>query len=309
MSGIAFHNLKPVNRDLLSAYQRVVDSGVYLYGRETELFEQEWARYCGTQFCVAVANGTDAVSLAVYGAGSASVSIPALAPPCTMYGAKRVAAVQYIDISPELDSRASLPVPLYGRFPSELERGKWVIDCAQAAGWKPPGRATCAWSFYPTKSLGTLGDAGAVTTNDERTYERIRAAVNVRVVDSGFHMQSRICELQAAFLRAKLPYLDDMIASRTALAEIYLNEIPESVRCPIVTRTAWHLFPILSERRNELREHLKRCGVETLIHYPVPLADMTNARRICDTELSLPLWHGMTPEQVRMVCDSLKGFT
>jgi len=341
-----------------SAIERVVARGWYILGPEVEAFEREFAAASGAAHAVAVGNGTDGIALTLralgIGRGDEVITTPlsaafsALA--IMMAGARPV----FADIDPvrlTIDprrvedaigarTRAILPVHLYGQSADmsaiaqiAARRGLAVVeDCCQAhlstAGGRSVGTigVAGAFSFYPTKNLGALGDGGAVVTNDPALAERLKRLRNggqsgrYRHEEAG--VNSRLDEMQAAVLRARLAYLPAWTARRRALAARYraqlgtdaVNAVPECDAGHV-----YHLFVVRTPARAELQAHLAARGIETLIHYPVPIhrqpamasadpADCPVASRVCDEILSLPLHPAMADDEVDYVADAvLKG--
>ena len=296
--------------ELDAAYRRVMDSGWFVLGAEVEAFEREFAKYCGAAHCVALGNGLDALGLVLrsWGIGPGDeVIVPANTFIATWLAISHAGAVP-VPVEPEeggynLDpalleaavnarTRAIIPVHLYGS-PADMDainalarrHGLKVLeDAAQAHGARYRGRRAgtlgdaAAFSFYPAKNLGAMGDAGAVTTNDERLAESLRELRNYggqlkyRNDVQGFN--SRLDELQAAFLRVKLRHLESWNRRRRDIAAEYLRDLNGSgLGLPAVPSWAepvWHLFPVRSKERDKLRETLHAAGIETGIHYPVP---------------------------------------
>lgn len=309
--------------ELDSAWQRVMRSGWYILGQEVEAFEHEFARYVGTQFCVGVGNGLEALHLILraYDIGPGDeVIVPSNTYIATWlavsYAGARLVPVEPVERTYNLDpdrieaaitprTKAILVVHLYGQ-PAEMDEintiaqkhGLKVIeDAAQAHGARYKGKMVgnlghaAGWSFYPSKNLGALGDAGAVTTNDPVLADRIRtlrnygSKVKYYNLEKGFN--SRLDELQAALLRVKLPHLDEWNARRAHIAALYLDSLRDTgLLLPLVPQQmtpCWHLFVVRSPQRDALQAHLKAQGIGTMIHYPVP-PHMQQAYR----ELNLP---------------------
>jgi dTDP-4-amino-4,6-dideoxygalactose transaminase len=305
-------SLAELRPGLQAAFDRVLASGSLLLGRELESFEAEWAAYCGAPHAVGLASGLDALVLSLracdIGPGH-EVIVPSNTYIATWLAVKQAGA-RVVPVEPDprtlnLDpdriaaaltsrTRAILPVHLYGR-PADLDpvlalaakHGLRVIeDAAQAHGARYRGRRIggqgeiTAWSFYPTKNLGALGDSGAVTTFDAKVAERLRRLRNygtrVRYVSEEAGVNSRMEELQAAFLRVKLERLEDWNARRARLAARYLAELPaDRLRLPAAdgadpVASVWHLFVVRSPRRDGLRKELEADGIGTGVHYPVP---------------------------------------
>jgi dTDP-4-amino-4,6-dideoxygalactose transaminase len=359
---IPFLSLRPGDDadDIRAAIDRVIARGWFVLGPEVEAFEAEFAAASGTRHAVGVGNGTDAIALLLRAAGIGpgdEVIVPAMTAAYTglavlMIGARPVfadvdAATLTLDpnacaaaITPR--TRAIVPVHLYGQ-PADLDalcaiadRHHLIVieDCCQAhgatAGGTPVGTRGIggAFSFYPTKNLGALGDGGAVTTNDPAIADRIRRLRNGGQADRYHHVEaginSRLDEMQAAILRAKLPQLAAHTARRRALAAAYRRELGPDV-IPVAERSGghvYHLFAVRSSGRDELQRHLHDAGIETLIHYPVPLhlqpafADTGGARADCPVAamagnelLSLPLHPALADADVVTVAGAVNAFS
>jgi dTDP-4-amino-4,6-dideoxygalactose transaminase len=312
---VPFLELKPAYDELRAefdeAYRRVMDSGWYLFGGELEAFEIEFAAYCEAKFCIGVGNGLDALHLVLrgYGIGPGDeVIVPAHTFIATWLAVSYAGATP-VPVEPStttynLDpgrlekaitkkTKAIIPVHLYGQ-PADMdpilqiarERDLKVIeDNAQAQGARYKGRRTgslgdaAATSFYPGKNLGAFSDAGAITTNDQVLAEQIRMLRNygskVKYAHEVKGYNSRLDELQAAFLRVKLRHLDEWNERRRALAARYQSELARTraLTLPDVPDWAepvWHLYVVRYARRDILQKHLAESGIGTLIHYPVP---------------------------------------
>lgn len=292
------------------AIERVVTSGWYILGAEVEAFEAEYAGYCGATHCVGLANGLDALHLALrameVGPGD-EVIVPSNTYIATWLAVSQCGAipvpVEPVEATYNLDpakleaaitsrTKVILPVHLYGQ-PADLDpildiarlHGLRVLeDGAQAHGARYKGKRlgahgdAVAWSFYPGKNLGALGDGGAVTTDDAALADRIRVLRNygsrVKYVNEVQGYNSRLDPIHAAVLRAKLPYLDAWNDRRSDLAQRYLVGLAgSSVILPTVPAWAdpvWHLFVIRHPQRDTLQQRLRDAGVDTLIHYPIP---------------------------------------
>ncbi|MGN0832701.1 MAG: DegT/DnrJ/EryC1/StrS family aminotransferase [Kiritimatiellia bacterium] len=342
---VKFLDLKAVNErfrgELDAAAKRVLDSGWYLLGEECAAFEREFAAYCGVRHAVGCANGLDALRLIVqaYGFGPGDEIIA----PANTYIASLIAisanGATPVLVEPELDTylidpaaiearitprtKAIMVVHLYGRLCDmgairaiAARHGLKVIeDSAQAHGAKSAaGRAgslgdASGFSFYPGKNLGCLGDGGAVTTDDGALAARIRALRNYGS-DVKYHFpyrgtNSRLDEIQAAWLRVKLPQLDADNARRAEIAARYCREIAHpAVVLPQLPEdraaNVWHVFPVRTERRDAFRDYLAERGVQTVIHYPIPPhrqpaysewhgLSLPVTERIHDTVISLPI--------------------
>lgn len=353
-----------LEKELKDAFNRVLAASWYIDGKEDKAFEKAFAEYCGVKYSVGNGNGLDALvlSLKALGIGERdSVIVPsntyiATVLAVTYTGATPVFVepdIRTFNIDPDRieeaiktvrDKRikAIIPVHLYGQ-PCDMDpimelakqHGLYVIeDCAQAHGAKYKGKRigsfgnVSGFSFYPGKNLGALGDAGAVVTDDGEIAKRIRALGNYGS-DYKYHhiykgQNSRLDELQAAFLSAKLPLLDKMNVERRKIAEKYLNGInnPEII-LPFVPKYAepvWHVFAVLCKRRNDLERYLNDKGINTNKHYPIPIhkqncyrefadLDLPIATEISETELSLPMYYGMKDEEVEYIVEALNSFT
>ncbi len=338
------------------AIDRVLRRGWFILGPEVEAFEAEFARASGAAHAVGVANGTDALALTLRALGIGrgdEVVVPALTAAYTglavlMAGARPV----FADVDPgrlSMDpascracigprTAAIVPVHLFGQ-PADLAAlmsvaaGRALVvveDCCQAhlasCEGTPVGTigAGGAFSFYPTKNLGALGDGGAVVTNDPALADRLRRLRNGGQTDRAHHVEagvnSRLDELQAAVLRARLPLLPQWTGRRRALAARYRAALPASA--PVPERDhghVYHLFPVRSAGRDALQAHLRTSGVETLVHYPVPLprqqafaeydpAPAPAADRAARELLSLPLHPRLRDEDVTRVADAVSEF-
>jgi len=315
---IPFLDLKKLNaqyrNELIEACKRVIDSGWYILGKEVEEFEKEFAEYCGVKYAIGVANGLDALTLilrAYKELGILSDGDEVIAPANTYIAT--ILAISNNNLVPVLvepdintylinpekieekitsKTKAIMPVHLYGQT-CEMDKInkiakkynlKVIEDSAQSHGAyfgnKKSGNLGDAsgFSFYPGKNLGAIGDAGAVTTNDEQLANTIKAIRNY-----GSHKKyenlykgtnSRLDEIQAAILRVKLKYLDEEIYKRRKIAKYYLENIKnDKIILPKVrdeNNHVWHLFVIRTKRRDELQKYLFDKDIQTLIHYPIP---------------------------------------
>ena len=320
---IPFLDLRAVNaahrEALLAACARVIDSGWYILGQELQAFEQEYAAWCGAAHAVGVGNGLDAMSLVLraWGVGPGDeVIVPSNTYIATWLAVTHVGATP-VPVEPDAASfnidparieaaltprtKVLLPVHLYGRAADlapilDIARRhslRVLEDGAQAHGARYRGRRlgahgdAVAWSFYPGKNLGALGDGGAVTTDDPALAARLRALRNygsqVKYHNELAGFNSRLDELQAAVLRAKLPALEDENRRRAALAWRYLQGLQGLAHTGLVLPTwpgppgdavacenAWHLFVVRHPQRNRLAAVLAAAGIGTVIHYPVP---------------------------------------
>jgi dTDP-4-amino-4,6-dideoxygalactose transaminase len=369
---IPFLDLKLINAhyrdDLLEATKRVIDSGWYISGQELNSFEEEFAAYCGTEFCIGVANGLDALTLTLRAwkeLGKLKDGDEVIVPANT-YIASILAISENnltpvlvepdpitFNIDPDLIERfitsrtkVILPVHLYGRVApmtqiNELAKkyGLLVLeDSAQAHGSELLGCKVgnlgnaSGFSFYPGKNLGALGDGGAITTNDSELAETVRAIGNY-----GSHkkyenklrgVNSRLDELQAAYLRVKLKRLNEDMMHRRRIADFYVSNIDhELIQLPLAKgadisnyeQHVWHLFVVRSTERDALQSYLNQSGIQTLIHYPIPPHQQRaysewGEREYPITEsihrevLSLPISQVMVMDDVTKVCNVINNF-
>jgi dTDP-4-amino-4,6-dideoxygalactose transaminase len=300
----------PLQDELESAFRRVLSSGTYILGPEVEAFEAEYAHWCGVAHCIGVANGLDALHLALLALGvepGDEVIVPANTYIATWLAVSRCGArpvpvepdPMTYNIDPSLieaaitpRTRVILPVHLYGQ-PADLDPilklahsyGLKVLeDGAQAHGATYKGHRlgghgdAVTWSFYPGKNLGALGDGGAVTSNNPEVADRIRLLRNygsrVKYVNEVQGFNSRLDPLQAALLRVKLKRLESWNSDRRRIALRYLVGIRNSlIQLPQLhpdESQVWHLFVIRCNQRNTLQRHLQERGINTLVHYPIP---------------------------------------
>ena len=362
---VPFVSFKPLelelNAQLRAAFDRVLENSWYIDGKEDKAFEEAFAIYCDSKYCVGCGNGLDALMLALkalnIGAGD-EVIIPsntfiATALAATYTGATPVFVepdIRTYNIDPakieeKLTNRtkAIMPVHLYGQ-PCDMDpimeiakkHNLYVIeDCAQAHGATYKGKVigsfgdAAGFSFYPGKNLGALGDAGATVTNSEELAKKIRALGSYGSDYKYHHIykgnNSRLDELQAAFLAAKLPLMDKVNENRRAIANRYLEGIRnEKIVLPYVPEYAvpvWHLFAVRTRERDALAQHLADRGIATNRHYPIPMhlqecykdlnipqGTLPIAEEISATELSLPMFYGMTDEEIDYVIDAVNAF-
>jgi dTDP-4-amino-4,6-dideoxygalactose transaminase len=352
---IPFLDLQAVNArhrtEFHECLERVLDTGWFILGRELEAFESEFAAYCGVKHCIGVSNGLEAMHLTLRALGIGpgdDVMVPSNTYIATWLAVTQAGArpvpVEPLDATCNIDparlpaaltarTKAIMPVHLYGQ-PAQMteinafaaRHGLRVIeDAAQAHGARWNGTRTGAlgdagaFSFYPGKNLGALGDAGAVCVNDDDLARRLRVLRNYgssekyRNQTQGFN--SRLDELQAAFLRRKLTWLDEDNQRRRDIANRYLTALSSSglglPAVPSGCEPAWHLFVVRSAQRDALQRALAARGVQTLIHYPIPphlqpaYRDLgfgeglfPVAERIHREVLSLPMGPTMSDEQV-----------
>ncbi|MCA1561957.1 MAG: DegT/DnrJ/EryC1/StrS family aminotransferase [Acidobacteria bacterium] len=345
------------NADVRVAVDRVIARGWFVLGPELDAFEREFAAAAGAQHAVGVGTGTDALAIAFRALGIGPGDEVITSPLSAAYSALAVmmagARPVFADIDPErltIDAAAVeaaitrrtaaiMPVHLYGQ-PADMvalsavaeRRGLGIVeDCCQAhlatCAGRPVGSygVAAAYSFYPTKNLGALGDGGALTTNDPAIAARARRLRNGGQTDRYHHdefgVNSRLDELQAAILRARLGWLPSWTARRRALAARYRMALEASgtidVPLEFDAGHVYHLFPIRSGARDALQARLRAAGIETLIHYPVPIPqqpalanerpdDCPIATRVCAEILSLPLHPGLPDEAIDRVADAIQ---
>ncbi|MBS0550540.1 MAG: DegT/DnrJ/EryC1/StrS family aminotransferase [Proteobacteria bacterium] len=352
-----YAELKP---ELDAAYARVMESGWYVLGKEVEAFEAEYAAFCGSKHCVGVGNGLEALEMVLrawnIGPGD-EVIVPSNTYIATWLAVTAVGAtvvpVEPHPAGPNIDperlaaaitprTKAIMPVHLYGE-PADMDpimalaskHGlKVVEDVAQAQGSKVRGRRAGsighagAHSFFPTKNIGAFGDGGAVTTDDPAVADRLRALRNygskVKYVNIERGFNSRLDELQAAFLRVKLKHLDRWNEKRRAVAALYDDKLAGIAglglpRTPQWAESAWHLYVVRTDRRADLMKALDRAGIGALIHYPIPphlqqaYADLglpkgsfPLAEKLAETVLSLPMGPHLQGDAVDKVADVVR---
>lgn len=350
-----------LRHELDEVLARVMAGGSYILGAEVSAFEKEFAEYCELNYAVGVASGTDALQLALMacdiGAGdeviAPSHTAVATIAAIEMTGARPVLVdidLARYTLDPEQIShaitkhtRAILPVHLYG-CPAEMDpileiaRARKIIvieDASQAHGASIRGRKVgslgdmAAFSFYPTKNLGAFGDGGAVVTNDAGLAEKVRLlrqyGWNERYVSQIKGINSRLDELQAGMLRVKLRHLEEWNQRRRQLASLYFDLLSESNLTlpprPSDVEPVFHQFVIRHPRRDALRETLKSQGIQTLVHYPLPVhlqpgyanlslgrGSLPRSEKAADEVLSLPLYPELTEDQVRRVAKACLRF-
>ena len=308
---------EPLRADIERAISRTLNSGQFLRGPEVEAFESEWAAYCGQRFAVACNSGTDALTLASAALGLETASIQANTLPLTGIGlANAGIRVSVREVSSDgrcIEQRSdSVPVLLFGRLPSPAELDAPLFDAAHAHGWQPPPGATAAWSFYPTKTLGALGDGGIATTNDPDLAAHMRS---LRGSDDQLHdrrqITSRMDAIQAAILRVKLNHLDDWLADRRRVADRYNSNLV-GLGIGLEGPTLNHLHVVRVPNRDGLLHELKVNGIEGKIHWSQSLdtlggpwaaedQDYTNAQAWAAEVLSLPCYPFLTEGEIDRV--------
>jgi dTDP-3-amino-3,4,6-trideoxy-alpha-D-glucose transaminase len=366
---IALTDLRPAHRQCLEPWRHklaeLLERSQWILGPEVAAFEAEWASYCGAPYCVGTASGTDALTIALWTSGIRTpeqevITSPLTAPFTGLAVLRAGARLRFADIDEETllldpakaraaltpNTAALIPVHLYGQT-CDLEAwralaaecGAVIIqDACQAHGVRRRGRPltdyspAAAYSFYPTKNLGALGDGGALCLareEDAALARQLRDGGRRRGHVAEFEgLNSRLDELQAAFLRIALVHLDEWNQTRRRLAGVYDEELaslpPELLR-PVKKAPAsdhvYHLYVVRSARRDQLRQFLAAHGVETGIHYPAPLhlqpafarcgleaGDLPAAERACGEILSLPMGIHVTAEQARRVAALIREF-
>ena len=363
------HNMIPVAnpKAQLIAYQeqilenvnRVLNSGWYILGEEVSSFEKEFASFIGAKFCIGVANGTDAIALALRATGIAQgdeVITASHSAVATVAAIEQIGAVPvFADIElttkcidPDLiepliseKTKAVVPVHIYGQ-PATMDKIiavaqkfnlKVIEDCAQAHGAEFNGKKVgtfgdaAAFSFYPTKNLGAIGDGGAVVTNSPEIADHVRwlreYGWKKRFISSLQGINSRLDEIQAAILRAKLPYLSRDNARRREIAEYYIKSIDREKIIPPMkidgTLHAMHLFVVECDQREALQKFLKEQGIGTAIHYPMAIHQqpayfgrirgsdaLPRTENLYKKILTIPMYPELTDNQVERICTALK---
>jgi dTDP-3-amino-2,3,6-trideoxy-4-keto-D-glucose/dTDP-3-amino-3,4,6-trideoxy-alpha-D-glucose/dTDP-2,6-dideoxy-D-kanosamine transaminase len=346
--------------DLRSATTRVIDSHWYVLGQEVSAFESEFAAYTGVNHCVTVANGTDALMLALRASGVGAGDLVALVANAGFYGSTALHLIGATPLYIEIDEanltmsaqalsdaiachpKAVVVTHLFGQLAAIEEiadicrtHGILLIeDCAQSHGAMRNGKRAgsfgdiAAFSFYPTKNLGALGDGGAITTSTKLLADKVRTLRQYGwsqkyTVSTPLGCNSRLDEIQAAVLREKLPHLDRQNAQRRSIAIRYNNAFSRlPLRCPPSVGEDYvaHLYVVRTHRRQELREYLLSQGVSTDVHYPVadhlqpaysnarPVKALPRTEEACASALSLPCFPGLTDSEVDRVITAVQGF-
>lgn len=361
LSKISFVDLKASNQklkpQLMSAMERVLDSGYYVLGPEVEKFERMFADYCGAKHAISVGSGTDALILALQVAGigpgdeviTVSQSFFSTAAAIVQVGAIPV----FVDVNEDLNldlnllekaittkTKAVLPVHFAGR-PVEMKKLmemakeydlKVIEDAAQAVGTALHGQRVGTFghlgcfSLHPLKNLSALGDGGVLTTDDESVKDRLIQLRNNGLKDRDHcefvSRNSRLDAMQAALLQEKLKGLDALIDQRRENAAFYQKHLPSTVKTFPEAGAAihsYHLFVILTEARDALKQHLSDADIETKIHYPVPIHfqnpykefvrfDLPVTEKLSRQMLSLPIHENLTKQDLERVCHTIEGF-
>jgi dTDP-4-amino-4,6-dideoxygalactose transaminase len=345
----------------METFEKVYNRNWFILGQSVENFEEEFSKYCNTDHCISCGNGLDALSIILrgynIGAGD-EIIVPAntfiaTALAVSYVGAKVILVepniktfnidVSKIEEAITKKTKAIIAVHLYGR-PAEVDKLKLLCekyklklieDAAQAHGAiyqnKKVGSIgdAAGFSFYPGKNLGALGDGGAIVTNDTELAKKVRAirnyGSNIKYHNEYKGVNSRLDEIQAEFLRVKLKYLDTWNKNRQGNAKLYLEKIHNSkIILPYINSpqdSVWHIFIVRAEQRDALKKYLSGKGIETLIHYPIPIhlqeaykelqyksGDFPLTETLSNTSLSLPLWYGISEEEINYVIDSLNNW-
>lgn len=362
---VSFVNFGPMHKELekeiLNKFHDLYQKNGYINGPEVKSFESEFANFCGANYCVGCGNGLSSLYLILRGYEiheGDEVIIPsntyiATALAVSYTGAKPVFVEPDIKtylIKPELieekiteKTKAIIVVHLYGQTAdmdaiNQIAKKyglKVIEDAAQAHGAKYKGiRAgnlgdAAGFSFYPSKNLGALGDAGAVVTNDLELATKVKALTNYGS-DRKYHniyqgINSRLDEIQAGFLRVKLRHLDQWNKQRQAIAERYLTQIDQTqIIKPSISQDSepiWHIFAVRTKKRQDFQNYLEENGIQTVIHYPISIhlqeaykdlnmsrGQLPIAEQIADEELSLPMWYGMTDEEISYVIETTNAW-
>jgi dTDP-4-amino-4,6-dideoxygalactose transaminase len=359
---IEYENLANSNSayfsELEAAASRVIRSGWYVLGQEVGAFEQEFAKYVGAKHCIGVANGLDALILSIEALNlpkGSDVLVASNTYIATILAILRAGhhpvlvepVLETFNMNPALlpaaltpQTRAICVTHLFGKACRMDAIGafakahglKLIEDCAQSHGAKLAGKMTGTFgdagcfSFYPTKNLGAVGDAGAIVTDDDELADRLRHLRNYgskqKYVNEYVGVNSRLDEIQAAMLRVKLKNMDAMTEHKRALAQIYFAELPSFVQLPVLNLDefdVFHIFGIRSSRRNDLKEFLLAHSVKTEIHYPIApykqramqgvfSGQYPIAQELHDTELSLPISYGHTAQDIHEICKTIQKF-
>lgn len=353
------HLNKPFFKEYQDAFKEVMESGWYILGKKVAEFEEKFAAYCNSKYCAGVANGLDALTISLKALGlkkGDEVIVPS-----NTYIATILSIVQNdlqpVLVEPDLATynidaskiesavtsrtKVIMVVHLYGKVCemdtimaiAKKHKLKVIEDCAQSHGAKYKGKLSgsfgdmAAHSFYPTKNLGALGDAGAITSDDHELIQKVKMIRNygskVKYYNEVVGYNSRLDELQAALLLVKLKYLDQINEHKRKLASIYNRELRSDFIKPQVTDDnydVYHIYPIRHPKRDELREHLLKNGVKTEIHYPVSPVKQLAMKNIIDkqimpiaedihnTTLSLPISFYHSESDIHKVVEVLNNF-
>lgn len=362
---IPFNYFNLINQEIKASYftrlDQIYDRNWFIKGQEATLFEEGFAQFCGAKYCVGCGNGLDALFLILkaYGIGMGDeVIVPAntfiaSALAVTYTGATPVLVepdedtftidVNKIEAAITSKTKAILPVHLYGQTADMDQINaialnydlKVIEDAAQAHGATYKGKVAgglghgAGFSFYPGKNLGAIGDGGAVVTNDETLAQKISALGNYGSYQKYEHIyqgnNSRLDEIQAAFLNIKLNHLNKWNQERNRIAQRYIEGIQHPhIKTPSIASYGthvWHLFVIKTKYRDQLQKYLRENGIETLIHYPIPIhlqrsynnlgwreGDFPITEKLSREILSIPIWVGMKEEEIQYVIQMINSF-
>jgi dTDP-4-amino-4,6-dideoxygalactose transaminase len=349
---------KQIKDEIITGFEKIYDRNWFILGQSVEAFEEEFSKYCNAEYCISCGNGLDALSIILrgYDIGEGDeVIVPSNTYIATALAVSYVGA-RVIFVDPNIKTfnidvnkieeaitrktKAIIAVHLYGR-PAEIDKIKvlcekynlkLIEDAAQSHGAMYKGKKTgnlgdaAGFSFYPGKNLGALGDGGAILTNDSVLAQKVRSIRNygstIKYHNEHKGVNSRLDEIQSEFLRIKLKYLDKWNVDRRKSAKLYLEGINNAkIILPCINsveESVWHVLAIRTEYRNELENYLKAKGIETLIHYPIPIhlqnaydnlgykvGDFPVAETISKTVLSLPLWYGMRDDEINYIISVL----
>ncbi|TYC82192.1 DegT/DnrJ/EryC1/StrS family aminotransferase [Acetobacterium wieringae] len=352
---------KEIENELLHKFKEVYEKNWFIHGEEVEQFEKEFAEFCGSHYCIGCGNGLDALYLILRGydiGPGDEVIIPSNTYIATALAVSYVGA-KPIFVEPDLltyninpcliekaitqNTKAIIAVHLYGQ-PADMDEInqiakkndlKVIEDAAQAHGSLYNGKRVgslgdaSGFSFYPGKNLGALGDAGAVVTNDKELAAKIRAVANYGSDQKYHHIykgtNSRLDELQAAFLRIKLKNLDNWNDERRKIAQKYLRGITNpTIEKPSEAEFAkhvWHLFVVRTEKRDEFTKYLNQHGIAITIHYPIPMhlqgaykelaikeGTLPLAEKISHEVISLPMWYGISDKEINYVIETINNW-
>lgn len=351
-----------IKEDLIDAFKEVLDSEWFIMGERLAHFEKDFAEFCGAKYCVGVGSGLDAIQIILKAYGikiGDEVIVPSNTYIATALAVSYVGAtpifvepdINTLNINPDLieekiteNTKAIIVVHLYGRAVeidkilkiAEKYNLKVIEDVAQGHNACYKGKKAgnlghaAAFSFYPGKNLGALGDGGAIVTNDENIAKRVGVirnyGSNKKYYNEVKGVNSRLDELQAALLSVKMRKLEEWTRKRIEIAEKYYDGINNvKIKMPMKSKkgeNVYHIFPILCEERDRLKSYLEDKGIHTLIHYPIPMhlqkayedleykeGDFPLAEKIANEELSLPLFIGMRNEEINYVIEALNNFS
>lgn len=351
-------NYFSIKKETDEAVERVLSSGWFILGKELESFEKEFANYCGKKYGVGVGNGTQALELALksfgIGNGDEVITIPNTSPFTVLGIIESGAKPVFVDVGEDYlidvkkiekaineKTKAIIPVHLYGQacdmalIIEIAEKHNLIVieDCCQAHGAEYNGKKVPvsdigAFSFYPSKNLGAFGDAGIIVTNNEKINEKIRALRNggqkIRDYVEFVGINSRLDEMQAAVLRVKLKYLDKWNEKRREIAKRYNEELKNFAEQPIENKNrkhVYHLYVVRNEKRDELKRYLAEMGIETGVHYSIPLhlekafsylgykeGDFPKTEKYAREILSLPMYPELTEEEIEKVIKTIREF-